>query len=140
MGLDNNRIKHILSVAYKMKRIVEETPGLYDVTPQEAFMIGYLHDVGYVFTDNQIEHEHLGGELLKEMGYKFWREIYFHGDPMAEYDSKELRLLNAADLTTDRCGNDVTLQERLDDIRNRYGSNSKQYLNAFKLAKKIGIK
>ena len=57
--------------------------------------------------------------------------------PDSNYQSNMLDLLNFADLTTDYNGVDVTFDERINNIKIRYGEESKQYSEAEKLAKEI---
>lgn len=40
-------------------------------------------------------------------------------------------------MTTDKEGNSVTFDERLEDIKSRYGENSIQYLNSEKLISEL---
>ena len=50
-----------------------------------------------------------------------------------------MQLLNTADLHTDGKGNIVTVQERLNDVKERYGERSFQYLDFFALAKNLDL-
>lgn len=139
MEIETGRLMHGMRVAEKMKKAVENNPSLCNADADEAFLLGYIHDVGYNFVDKQDEHEHYAGELLKKQGYKFWREVYYHGTPECEYGSDELNLLNWADMTVDQTGTDVTLAERLEDIGKRYGKDSSQYIKAVQLSKEISL-
>jgi predicted hydrolase (HD superfamily) len=103
------------------------------------FLLGYLHDIGYEFSDVPNEHPFVGGELLKAQQYPYWREILYHGCVDCEYTSAELDLLNAADLSVNAQGENVGAIERLTDIANRYGENSRQHLNAKTLARKLKL-
>ena len=44
--------------------------------------------------------------MLRESGYKFWQEVYNHGNPNANYLSLYSKILNMADMQIDRYGND----------------------------------
>lgn len=134
MTLTIDRMKHSLAVAEKMKRIVNEDPDEYIASPDDAFVIGILHDIGYEFVDDQKEHAHKGGLLLREQGYKYWREIYYHGIPQDKFDSKELWLLNYVDMITGPTGEYVTVQQRMNDISARYGKESWQEKEAIELS------
>ena len=101
------------------------------------YILGFLHDAGYAFVDKQEDHAKVAGEVLKAQGYKYWREVYYHGTFQEEYDSVELRLLNYMDITTSPSGDVVTIEERIEDKKQRYGENSYQFQEAFKLAKMI---
>lgn len=122
--MDEDRLKHSLAVANKM---VELNNGL---DKESVFLIGYLHDIGYEFTSNNIEHNKVGGEILKILGFKYWKEIYYHGENNIEYKSDYLDLLNKADMQIDKYGNDVGYDKRLEDIKKRYGVESIEYKKA----------
>ena len=132
--MDENRLKHSLAVANKM---VELNKG---VNKEDLFLIGYLHDIGYDFlkdNKNTSMHNKIGGEILRKSGFKYWKEVYCHGDIDDEYKSKYLDLLNTADMMIDSMGNDVGFEKRLEDILVRYGENSKVYINAKKLVENL---
>ena len=86
--------------------------------------------MGYEFADNNLDHGIVGGEILKESNYKYWKEVYYHGNPDTEYQSLYLSILNEADMQIDKYGNDVGYKKRLEDIKNRYGEESQQYINS----------
>lgn len=131
--LTQNRMHHILAVASKMKELAPQ----YGVDPEEAFALGFFHDIGYEIAEKQSEHARDGAMLLFRQGYKYWKEIAFHGMPQDTYDSPMLRLLNFADLTTGPNGENMTIEQRIEDIAVRYGKGSKQELDARKLASKL---
>ena len=137
MKFTDSRLNHSLNVARKMKEIIQNNPDLFTCKPEEGFYLGIVHDIAYEFVEDPIFHEHKGGELLKEMDFKYWREVYYHGDPDAEYTSPELMLLNYADLITGPNGENLTISERLSDIANRYGDSSIQYIKAKRLSEKV---
>lgn len=130
--MDLDRIKHSLSVANKMIEIGKQK-GLNDIQLQELFVLGYNHDIGYEFCTDNLKHNIIGGEILKNNGYKYWQEVYYHGNPDADYNSLFLKILNMADMQIDKNGNDVGYEKRLEDIKNRYGLDSIQYINAKKV-------
>jgi len=127
--MDNDRLKHSLAVANKMVEIGKKF-NLKESDLQDLFILGYNHDIGYNFCSNKIEHNIIGGEKLKDNQYKYWREVYYHGNPECEYQSLFLKILNMADMQIDKYGNDVGYEKRLEDIKNRYGCNSIQFINA----------
>ena len=124
----------MLAVATKMEQAVSKNPNLFDASPEDAFVLGFLHDIGYEFVDEQKDHAKMGGWILKSQGYKYWREVYYHGIPYPGYSSKLLTLLNQVDITTGPTGEYMTIEERLQDIGNRYGKDSRQLQDAMCLA------
>ena len=86
--LDTNRIKHSLGVAKTMKALANKHADYYNVDANDAFILGYLHDVGYEFINSGEDHALVGANYLKAAGYAYWAEVYFHGKPQTEYKSK----------------------------------------------------
>lgn len=134
--MDDDRIKHSLAVARKMVQIAIEN-NLSEESIKICFVIGLNHDIGYEFCNNTIEHNKVGGEILKNSGFKYWKEIYYHGEIDTEYESLYLKILNQADMQIDRYGNYVGYEKRLEDIKIRYGSSSSVYIKCSKLIEKI---
>lgn len=124
--MTDNKLKHIYNVAKKMVEI-GELNNLTDEELKELFVLGFLHDIGYEFTGNR-KHNAVGGEMLSS-NYKYWQEVRYHGIFDSPYKSLYLDILNAADLMIDKYGNDVGFDERLNDIKGRYGEDSTQYKN-----------
>ena len=73
---------------------------LSDNELKDLFVLGFNHDIGYEFIDN-LKHAQMGGEIL-----------------------------NKADMQIDKYGNDIGYAKRLEDIKNRYGEESKTYCDA----------
>ena len=139
MGIDEKRVLHSLGVAKKMKNLANELFPENDEFANDMFILGLLHDVGYEFTASQEQHADVAGNTLKINGYKYWKEVYFHGKSDAKFESEALRILNLADLLTDVNGNQTTVQDRLSDVKERYGENSFAYKDFQKLANKLGL-
>ena len=133
--MDNDRLKHNYAVANKMIELGKEK-SLSEIELQELFLLGYLHDIGYEFGINE-NHNVIGGNLLKGSNYKYWQEVYYHGIPNSEYKSLYLDILNTADMMIDKYGNDVGFDKRLENIKKRYGEDSIQYINSFKIINEL---
>lgn len=137
MRLTKDRLRHSIGVARMMQSIVQKVPHHFQCSPEESFYLGLLHDTAYEFVEDVTTHEHVGGELLHNLGYKYWREVFYHGDPDADYNSNELWLLNYADMVVGPHGESMTITERVNDIMRRYGNDSIQYSKACRLAQMI---
>lgn len=137
IGISESRLKHALQVARTTKFLAKKLLGWSEEKCQEMFLLGYIHDIGYEFSNEQSEHPLVGSELLKEAGYKYWKEVRWHGIPSPPYKSDELLILNMADLLTNGEGKVVSLEQRLADIAARYETESKQYRDAQKLSADI---
>lgn len=127
-----HKMNHIRGVAQLMYELADGD----ECYKQDMFLLGLVHDLGYI-TGKAKNHRCSGGEMLKRNGYKYWQEVYYHGECDAPYSSKELDLLNSADLQINSLGERVGYQARLEDIRSRYGNESIQYHNALNLVKKL---
>ena len=122
--IDEDRMKHILAVARLMKENAEEA----GLDPEEMFILGMMHDVGYEFGGSE-EHHLVGAGILEKQNYKYYLEVLFHGKPTSEYQSPALDLLNYADMHINKKGEYVTFEDRLQDIANRRGKDSPHYRN-----------
>lgn len=127
--MDLDRLHHSLAVANKMIEIGKSLEMSNDAL-QDLFILGFVHDIGYDFSDDIIKHNEVGGEILRKNQYKYWREVYNHGKPNSEYNSLYLLILNMTDMQVDKFGEDVGYIERLKDIELRYGRDSFQYINS----------
>lgn len=125
--MNDDRLKHSISVGRKMVELGEKY-NLAEADLVDLFLLGYNHDIGYEFEKSGVNHNVIGGNILKENGYKFWKEVYYHGNPDSEYNSLYLDILNEADMQIDKNGNDVGFDKRLEDIKERNGENSKPYI------------
>ena len=137
--MDIDRLKHSYAVEKKMMDIAKE----YDLSKEDimnCFLIGLNHDIGYEFTPNGINHNKIGGQLLRDNGFKYWQEVYYHGDIDCTYDSIFLDILNKADMQIDKYGNDVGYDRRIEDIKKRYGEKSIIYKNCVILIESLRIK
>ncbi len=121
--INNDRLNHSLAVARKMVEIGKKY-NLNDSELQDLFVLGFNHDIGYELGTNE-NHSVIGGNILKQSNYKYWREVYFHGETDIQYHSLYLDILNMSDMQIDKYGNDVGFIKRLEDIENRYGKESK---------------
>ncbi len=129
--MDENRSLHSLGVAKKMVAI-GKSKGLKASDLNDLFTLGIVHDIGYEFGPGN-EHQKLGGLVLKENGYRYWQEVYYHGLIQNEYSSLFLDILNQADMQIDKKGKDVGYEGRLADIKSRYGEGSNVYASCVEL-------
>ena len=138
VGISNDRMQHILSVARQCYQIAKNKYQLSEEECRKAFMIGFLHDVGYEFSETNLEHPVKGKELIQQTLGVELPEIQEHGNPDAE-QTLYLSILNEADMTVDSKGNVVSVEERLIDIKSRYSEDAIEYLKPLQLAKKLNL-
>lgn len=128
-----NRLKHCHCVGLKMAEIVRKNPSNYTCTPEQAYVLGLLHDFGYEFADKQEDHDSLAAMVLKQSGYTYWREVLYHSSYQTKYDSPMLRLLYYADMVIGPAGEEMTMKDRVDEIAIRYGKDSLVYKETVEL-------
>ncbi len=160
IGISDNRLHHILGVARKAYQIAKDR-GHDEIFARKMFMIGWLHDVGYEFSEKQENHPFESGEMIKLLFDAPQRQIHistgwdmesrydYHTSPsykaIAEHGkypsekTEEYIILNQADMLIDSDGMEVNVMTRLDGIKNRYGEHSDQYLTACDICYQIGL-
>ena len=138
--ISEHRTQHMLAVARKCYNLARVVYGESEEFARRMFLIGYLHDIGYEFTADSRKHPEAAYNILKDAFGVEIESIKTHGNPDNAGNSLESRILNIADLTTNSKGEDVSISERLNDIKNTYGEESRQYNNAKKLADKLHLK
>lgn len=135
--LTESRMQHQLAVARRVVEIARQHGEYSDEELQDLFLMGYLHDIGYEFAEESSDHASAGGELLRRCGFKYWQEVANHGHPDCPYSSSELDILNSADMHSSPVGESISYEERLKDIRDRYGATSSKYKNAALIISKL---
>lgn len=135
--ISQTRMAHQFAVAIRIVELAAEHGTYSKEELDELFVMGYLHDIGYQFANDPDSHAQAGGEVLKRLGVKYWHEVANHGNPYSSFSSRELDLLNAADMSTSPQGESVSFAERLADIGARYGTDSTRYVNANLLIKQL---
>lgn len=63
--------------------------------------------------------------------------ILTHGKPQQYIGTVYQTILNEADLTIDHIGTEVTMEQRCNEIKDNYGEQSTQYLNAVKMKNRL---
>ena len=137
IGLSDSRLFHMRGVAYKSYNLAREVFNMEEDTARGLFLMGLVHDFAYAFVENQTDHEHEGGRILELSGFDWAEAVFDHGNPDIENWTGELLILNIADMTTSPDGKPITIGQRLEDIENRYGTDSIQATKARKLTKRI---
>ncbi len=146
IGISEDKLHHILGVARKAYRIAKDM-GKDENFCRRCFMLGWIHDIGYEFSKEQSEHPDTSAMMLllmnednvaSDLKRPFYKAIRDHGRYPSEM-TDEYRILNMADMLVDSRGREVTVSQRLDDIKDRYGEHSDQYLTACDVCYRIGL-
>ena len=138
--ISDNKLKHSVEVARNCVKLGKEL-GLSQSTLDALFVMGFLHDIGYETLDKDHITEH--PQRSYEMITNFVQEvdnvlpaIKRHGrcyDNMSVYDY----ILNYSDLVTNHKGENVTIAERLESIKQFHGENSEHYQHSKSQAKAL---
>ncbi len=84
--ISQDRQKHIWGVAKFLKDYA-----ISQYMPQkqieELYTLGLLYDIGYEFLEEKdyAKHEIYGEGILKRQGYRYWKEVYYHGAANCKY-------------------------------------------------------
>lgn len=123
--INRYKMAHCIGVAEYMRERAED----YGYNPDVMYIIGLLHDVGYI--NGRSCHEEYGAELLRVLGID--DEVAFaiehHGEKASDVEEKFgtdsingiYVLLLEADTSVDARGFRVGFDGRLADITERYG-------------------
>lgn len=134
IGISEHRIKHMIGVARKCYQLAKEKYNMSEEDARKYFVMGILHDIGYEFTDERSEHPFVGADILDSFTIQditnINNAIRHHGKCLQYEYTKADYILNEADLTIDSKGNKVSMEQRCNDIKERYGEDSRQYKNA----------
>ena len=123
MRLEENRLSHMGGVAQRAADIALGVTGSADFA-EEMFVAGLLHNVGYAFADAKT-HGVAGGKVLERCGFKYSTAIARHGSGVSL--SLAEAIINLADMTTSKTGVQVSMEDRLAEIENRFGAASREY-------------
>ena len=141
IGISENRLKHMLGVARKAYAIAKEE-GYDNAFCRKMFMAGYIHDVGYEFCKHQSDHLEMSAilyaALSAEIDIPTFQAIREHGK-YTEEETAEWRILTTADMLVSFDGKECTVSERLEDIKNRHGEHSDEYLTACDICYRVGL-
>ncbi len=148
IGISEDRLHHILGVARKAYKIALER-GHDKTFATKMFVIGWNHDIGYEFSKYKEEHPMVSaailsnafydeGQNLGENGGNAINAIYSHG-LYTEEKTEEWIILNQADMQISPGGKEVSVSQRLNDIKERFGDYSDEYLTACDIAYITGL-
>ena len=133
--ITEDKMAHCKAVAEHMKKVAR-IQGKDDLTADIYYVVGLLHDIGYL--RGRKEHEINGAVILKAMGMKdeYVQAILNHGtNPYTLKINEQTDILIAlqdADMSVDKYGRDAGFKKRLEDIKLRYGADSEAYDTATK--------
>lgn len=133
--ISEDKMAHCKAVAEHMKKVAK-IQGKDDLTADIYYVVGLLHDIGYL--RGRKEHEINGAVILKAMGMKdeYVQAILNHGtNPYTLKTNEQTDILIAlqdADMSVDKYGRDAGFKKRLEDIKLRYGADSEAYDTATK--------
>lgn len=126
--LPEGKLLHMRNVAQKMYVLSHLHRAVFGIDPRVAYFLGYIHDIGYAFSENVFMHDRVGGDLLYSVGSFYHSILFNHG--RGDFDSSSipngvvLDLLNYCDLTVDSMGRSCTVDSRIDDVKKRYSGDA----------------
>ena len=141
IGITDNRMDHTIAVARKCYDLARKEYGMSEENARKAFLMGFLHDIGYEFAIEAPAHPNVAVDILTSFNNIEWDQMVFaimtHGKPQRFLGTTYQAILNAADLTVNNKGEAVSMEERCEGIKVTYGQESPQYYNAIKMVDKL---
>ena len=160
IGISEDNLKHMLGVARKAYALCKDF-GLDEDYARHMFVLGYNHDIGYEFSENP-EDRFLQSLRLLDNGVAYYREgkvnrgfegslarpaatavgycSYVIGSDICSFTSNlDWVILTIADLTIDNKGNEISVIDRLAEIKNQYGADSGIFKGAHKASFHAGL-
>ena len=141
IGITSNRLEHSIGVARKCYELAKTEYEMSEEQARKMFLMGFIHDMGYEFTEDSTQHPNVMGSIMDSVSIKDWHEILFaiqtHGKPQKFIGTPEQAILNEADLTVNHTGDSVSFEERCENIRHRYGNQSHQYHNSLQMVEAL---
>ena len=138
IGITDNRLDHTIAVARKCYDLARKEYGMSEENARKAFLMGFLHDIGYEFVQEAPAHPDVAVDILTSFSNIEWDQMVFaimtHGKPNRFLGTTYQAILNEADLTTSSKGEVVSMEERCVGVKSNYGEESCQYRNAQKMA------
>lgn len=135
--ISENKLKHILGVARECRDLARQR-GLSEDMCNAMFIMGLLHDIGYE-DDESLSHGSISEKFVRDFNLHInncCNAIAAHGFVFDDWNIFD-EILNTADMTISYAGNKITMKERLDGIKERYGSDSVHYKQACKVVDKL---
>lgn len=135
--ISENKLKHMLGVARECRSLARQKDLSEDLC-DAMFIMGFLHDIGYE-DDESSSHGSVSEELVRSFESHIndcCDAIVAHGlvfDNWSVFDD----VLNRADMTISHTGNKITMEERLEGIKERWGSESVHYRHACEVVNKL---
>ena len=141
IGITENRLNHTIAVARKCYALAKDEYHMSEEDSRKMFLLGFLHDMGYEFSENTEEHPHVASDILDSLSKQDLKDIVFavrtHGKPQKFLGTYAQAILNEADLMVNHLGQNVSMEERCEDIRKRYGDTSHQYFNSVQMIEQL---
>lgn len=141
IGISEHRLDHTIAVARKCYDLAKNEYDMSEMDARKMFLMGFLHDMGYEFSENTEEHPGVVSDILNSLSEQNLQDTVFairtHGKPQRFIGTYHQAILNEADLTVNHLGQNVSMEERCEDIRKRYGDTSHQYLNSVQMIEQL---
>ena len=148
IGISEDRLHHMLGVARKAYKIALDR-GHDKTFATKMFVIGWNHDIGYEFSKYKEEHPMVSASILSLTFYDEGQDMGKNGGNAinailshglyTDEKTEEWIILNQADMQISPNGKEISVSERLDDIKERFGEYSDEYLTACDIAYLTGL-
>ena len=105
---------------------------------KKIYVLGILHDIGYIENHAGVHHSEKGVEILQQMNVnEHWLDLIQNHGHYIKLPSKELELLWLADMCIDRNGQFEGYENRYASILSRYDENDPRLNDVSKIIRHL---
>lgn len=148
IGISEDRLHHLLGVA-RLAYQIALNRGHDEKFARKMFLLGWVHDIGYEFSEKNEQHPDIGVDMILSIipyialedfiHSETYQALRKHGKYIVSDMTEEWLIITQADLQVNYKGQTVDVTKRLQDIANRYGEYSDEYLTACDVAYRCGL-
>lgn len=132
MGISKDRARRMLGVAKKCYSLAINL-GYKEIFACKMYALGYLHDIGYAFSEKEDDHIDVGVGLLATLGVtdaSILTAVKKH-EIICRDMSIESKILMAANVLTDSNGEEIEPLRGLFNLVLKYGISSKEFITPY---------
>ena len=75
IGISEHRLDHTIAVARKCYDLAKNEYDMSEMDARKMFLMGFLHDMGYEFSENTEEHPGIVSDILNSLSEQDFPEV-----------------------------------------------------------------
>lgn len=139
IGITDDKLMYALAVADKCYALSLEY-GYEEMFACKMYAVGFIHSIGYAFSESEDDYLDVGAGLLTELGVsELITSAIRNCNKVPAAVTSEWRVLATAIVTLDTNGSYIDIKDKLFDTLDRYGMESAQFSDMYNLCKVLGL-